>query len=87
MTQQDSYVFTVRLWRETGEDGKSEWHGRIQRVPQGPTRYFRGRVVLTDHLLSLLSDDVKPSSEDAEPEERVQGSIASDNQQPKGGAS
>jgi len=36
-----SHLFTVRLWQEECAAGGREWHGKVQHVLSGETRYFR----------------------------------------------
>ena len=69
MKQGDAYLFTLRIWRETLDDGRVEWRGRVQRVPQGQVRYFRSWQMLVDHLLRVLTnsdreDELPAISED-----------------------
>ncbi len=66
MASKDSYVFTLRIWHELGDDGQVEWCGRVQRLPQGPIHYFRSWSLLIDHLLMMLSDDTKESRDETD---------------------
>jgi len=36
-----SHLFTVRMWRETLDEGRTEWRLRVQHVLSGERRYFR----------------------------------------------
>jgi hypothetical protein len=35
------YLFTVRIWPTDLGEGRVEWRGRVQLLPQGEVRYFR----------------------------------------------
>jgi hypothetical protein len=47
-------VFTIRLWREMLDEGKSEWRGKIQHLPSKDSRYFNKissiEEFISDHL-------------------------------------
>ena len=51
----NSYLFTVRLWREAVGSGQSEWRGKVQQVNGGEAHYFREWEALISHLLQMLS--------------------------------
>ena len=36
-----SQLFTLRIWPETRGNGDIEWRGKVQRVADGETLYFR----------------------------------------------
>lgn len=50
----DSHLFTVRVWLEPAEDDGSEWRGKLQHIPSGEVRYFRGWVALIPLMLDIL---------------------------------
>ncbi len=52
--QPRSYLFTVRLWLEELENGKSEWRGKVQQVTSGEVRYFRDWSTLIAFLQMFL---------------------------------
>ena len=52
--QSNSHLFTVRVWIETAEDGSSDWRGRLQHIPSGEVRHFRGWAALIPLMLDIL---------------------------------
>jgi len=52
--QDNSHLFTVRVWREAVSNTEAEWRGRLQHVPSGQVYYFRNWNSLIARLLSLL---------------------------------
>lgn len=36
-----TYLFAIRVWAQTIENGRTEWRGRVQYVPTGEVHYFR----------------------------------------------
>jgi hypothetical protein len=53
--ESDSYLFTVRVWREDVGSGRIEWRGKVQQVNSGEAHYFREWDALISHLLRMLS--------------------------------
>lgn len=51
-----THLFTVRIWLETLDDGRTEWRGKVQHVFSGKQHYFRDWTDLIEHLLSMLPD-------------------------------
>jgi hypothetical protein len=45
-----SYLFTLRLWLEDVGDGRTEWRGKAQYIPNGEICYFREWPVLLAFL-------------------------------------
>ncbi|HET9494126.1 MAG TPA: hypothetical protein VFR15_07850 [Chloroflexia bacterium] len=45
-----SQLFTLRVWAEESAEGRTEWRGKLQRVVDGETTYFRD----WDSMLALL---------------------------------
>jgi len=52
--QENSHLFTVRVWQEAVSHTEAEWRGRLQHVPSGQVYYFRSWNGLIAHLLELL---------------------------------
>ena len=50
-------LFTVRLWREQLND-HSEWRGKIQRIANRDTRYFRSWDKLIEAICEMLPVDL-----------------------------
>lgn len=50
----NSHLFTVRVWLEASEDDHSEWRGKLQHIPSGEVRYFRGWTALIPLMLDML---------------------------------
>jgi len=46
-----SQLFTLRIWPESTGDGAVEWRGKVQRVADGETLYFRDWSDLHDFVL------------------------------------
>ena len=63
--QQQSHLFTVRLWLEDLGDGRAEWRGQLQHVLSGETHYFRQWETLLALLLAMLPPAVADSAPDA----------------------
>jgi len=59
--QQQSDLFTVRLWAEDLGDGQVEWRGKVQHVASGEARYFREWPALIALLRAMLPD-IEPKS-------------------------
>jgi hypothetical protein len=57
-TDQDKqeHLFTLRLWRETVEEGQSEWRGRLYHAATGEVRHFRAWSSLIPLLLAMMQD-------------------------------
>ena len=47
-----SQLFTLRMWVEETGEGRTEWRGKLQRVVDGETLYFRE----WDALLHFLNE-------------------------------
>ena len=62
--EQHSQLFLVRVWREVGSDGESEWHGRLQHVVSGAAHNFVGCPQLLDVLLAMLPAEDSEETED-----------------------
>ncbi len=56
-----SQLFTVRVWQVESADGSSEWRGKLQHVPSGEIRYFRGWAALIPLMLDMLRRHPSPS--------------------------
>jgi hypothetical protein len=41
LSELESQLFIVRMWREDLGDGQSEWRAHIRHVPDGDERYVR----------------------------------------------
>jgi hypothetical protein len=54
--QQDSQLFSIRLWSEELSDGLAEWRGEVRHLSSGETRYFREWPVLVEFLQDSLPD-------------------------------
>ena len=52
--QNQSHLFTVRLWIENLGDGRAEWRGQLQHVLSGETRYFREWPTVLTLLRAML---------------------------------
>lgn len=48
------HLFTLRLWREEDNEGRTIWRGRIHHTDTGNIRYFRGWPALIPLLLAML---------------------------------
>ena len=59
-----SYFFTVRIWPEDMGDGKIEWRGKAQYLPNGMICYFRDWPA----LLAFL-EKRKPQEENSQEDE------------------
>ena len=57
-----SQLFTVRVWVEEADAGRSEARMQVRHVLSGETRYFGAWPPLIDHLLSKL--DAPPAPQD-----------------------
>ena len=51
-------LFTVRVWREQLND-HFEWRGKVQRIANRDTRYFRGWEMLIEVIREMLSGDTE----------------------------
>ena len=51
-TTRTTRLFTVRMWQEesSGGQGKPEWRGKVQALPEGEAYYFRDWPSLVAHL-------------------------------------
>ncbi len=51
-----SYLFMVRIWSESVEEGRDEWRGQVQYVSSedGQTHYFRDWPALVAWLQKML---------------------------------
>ncbi len=52
-----SYVFMVRVWWEDLGDGRTEWRGKAQFIPNGEICYFREWEILWMFLQKMLPED------------------------------
>ena len=55
-----SHLFTIRVWAEQLSEGRAEWRGKIQHIPDGEAHYFRdwsALVTLLVDMLPRLEDD------------------------------
>jgi hypothetical protein len=50
------HLFSVRVWLENSGDGQMEWRGKVQYVPNGEVRYFRGWPSLAAMMQAMLPD-------------------------------
>lgn len=48
-------LFTLRLWCEEIGDGRNEWRGKVQALPEGEAAYFRDWPGLIEHLEVMLN--------------------------------
>lgn len=48
-------LFTLRLWRETGDAASAEWRGKLQSLPDGEACYFHGWPGLIERLEEMLA--------------------------------
>ncbi len=56
-------LFTVRVWREQIND-HAEWRGKIQRIANRDTRYFRSWDMLIEDICEMLPrPDDRPSGQ------------------------
>ncbi len=55
-TTRTTRLFTVRMWQEETSEGqgKPEWRGKVQALPQGEAYYFRDWPSLVAHLQAML---------------------------------
>ncbi len=51
-------LFTIRIWREKLNE-HFEWRGKIQRIANRDTRYFRSWDMLIDTIREMLPDETK----------------------------
>lgn len=54
--EQQSILFTVRVWRERVGDGRTEMRGKVQHVLTGETRYFRDWQTLRAFVSAELAE-------------------------------
>ncbi len=54
--QNRSHLFTVRVWQEDLDDGRTEWRGQIKHILTGETRYFRHWSQLQSIIQDCLPD-------------------------------
>jgi hypothetical protein len=59
-----SQLFTLRVWPEELSEGRVEWRGKIQRVLDGETLYFRGWDAMMAFLLQTLEIGTPAADED-----------------------
>jgi len=52
--ERKTFFFTLRIWAEPQEGSKVEWRGRLQPLPDGEARYFRGWAGLVERLEIML---------------------------------
>jgi hypothetical protein len=56
-------LFTMRLWQEVLNGGRTEWRGKIQHVGSGQARYFHDWAtmvkIITEMLTSLKGEGRK----------------------------
>ena len=50
-----SQLFTLRVWLEETGEGRTEWRGKLQRVVDGETLYFREWDALRHFLHEALA--------------------------------
>ena len=55
-SQHISQLFTLRLWPEEIEEGRTEWRGQLLHVSSSEARYFRDWSTFIALLLALLPD-------------------------------
>ena len=55
-TTRTTRLFTVRMWQEETSEGqgKPEWRGKVQALPQGEAYYFRDWPSLVAHMQAML---------------------------------
>lgn len=54
--EQQSILFTVRVWRERVGDKRTEMRGKVQHVLTGETRYFRDWQTLHSFVTGNLGE-------------------------------
>lgn len=54
--EQQSILFTVRVWRERVGDERTEMRGKVQHVLTGETRYFRDWQTLQAFVAAELAE-------------------------------
>ena len=59
---QNSRLFTLRMWQATPEDDPAapEWRGKVQSLPDGEAYYFRDWPGLIRHVETMLSSESEP---------------------------
>ncbi len=58
------WLFTVRLWQETVDNGQLEWRGEVKNTTSGETRYFRDWHTLADLLPLMLEEEAAHSDDE-----------------------
>jgi hypothetical protein len=62
-----SQLFTLRVWPESTGDGAVEWRGKVQRVVDGETLYFRDWSDLHDFVFgAVTAQERSPDGEQTE---------------------
>lgn len=51
----ETRLFTLRMWREEIGDGRAEWRGKVQALPEGEAAYFRDWAGLVKELEAMLN--------------------------------
>jgi hypothetical protein len=51
---QQTRLFTVRIWQERAGADQREWRGKVQALPEGDVFYFRDWPGLIAHLQTML---------------------------------
>lgn len=57
-----SQLFSVRLWREELDEGRTEMRGKVQHVLSGEAYYFRDWATLITLLIQMTGETVLPTS-------------------------
>jgi hypothetical protein len=55
-----SHLFTVRVWLEAGDDGQTEWRGKLRHVPSEEIRHFRSWAALIPLMMDMLRRHTPP---------------------------
>jgi hypothetical protein len=50
-----SRLFTLRMWQEDVDEGRVEWRGKVQALPDGEAYYFRDWPGLIGRLEAMLA--------------------------------
>ena len=70
----ETRLFTVRMWREEVADGRLEWRGKVQALPEGDAYYFHGYAGLIERLRTMLDIGYGETSDSEGAEEVPDGS-------------
>jgi len=66
-----SQLFTLRVWPEEVDEGETEWRGKLQRVVDGDTFYFRDWGAMLVLLRQILESPDRQSFHQGESESRA----------------